>query len=121
MEFTFGVISTVTLDHKEGAPESKLMSSQYNLFIDDVENKKAGSDIHIDKSMYLDGEGYPTAAGCQMITEVLVTAISGNIHAAHQQGFKDSAQHFREIIKNLEDQFILNVDIEKSAFGEKKK
>lgn len=116
MEITFGVISTLTLEYKPGADRSKLVDSKFNLFIDDDANKLSGSHGKINPDAYFDKEGLPTADGCRSITEILVTSLSANIHASHQKGFRDSAEHLRYVIKELERHFVAVVDIEKDVF-----
>lgn len=55
---------------------------------------------------YNDRRGLPTKAGSHALTNAFVQGLVGNIHHAHQKGFKDSAEHLRYIIAELERGFI---------------
>lgn len=68
----------------------------------------------LDKDKYIDPDkGYPNYDGTALITNTLTQGLIANIHMAHQNKFYDSAAHLRKIIKDLEDGFIGNMNIEK--------
>lgn len=66
---------------------------------------------NLDPSAYNDPSGLPTKNGCNAITQTLIQGLLGNIHTAHQQGYRDSAEHLRYIISKLEEGFIQVPDI----------
>jgi hypothetical protein len=66
----------------------------------------------LDVQHYFDQNGSPNITGGHVVTDVLVQALIGNIHAMHQEGKIDSAQHLRRVIKELERGFIAQVKIE---------
>lgn len=71
-----------------------------------------GMSPNMDIKRYFDKDEYPNKDGCEAITRTLVAALSGNIHMAHRCGYRDSAEHLRSIISQLEDMFVLNPDLE---------
>lgn len=50
------------------------------------------------------------------VSEVLVQGLIGNIHLAHEKGFRDSAEHLRWIISELERGFIEVTNVQQSNF-----
>lgn len=70
----------------------------------------------LDRSMYLDKEGLPTEAGSKALSNVLVQGLIGNIELAHRKGFRDSVEHLKWIISELERGFIEITNFEKSTF-----
>jgi hypothetical protein len=106
MEFSFEVRVILRLEHKEGMEGSKHVSTDFNLIVS----------RELDEKQYLDKEGLPTEAGSVALSNVLVQGLIGNIHAAHEKGFKDSAEHLRFIISELERGFVAVANVEKSTF-----
>ena len=106
MEFSFEAKVVLTLEHKAGMPTSKHVATTFNL---DVLG-------HLDKSHYLDSEGLPTKEGSKILSNVLVQGLIGNIHLAHDEGFRDSAEHLRWIISELERGFVNVANVSKSNF-----
>lgn len=96
MEFTFKAEVHLTLENNPGETMSKHVSTDFTLDI-------IGP---LDKAMYISKEGMPTEAGSKAITLALVQGLVGNIHMAHEKGFRDSAEHLRYIISELERGFI---------------
>lgn len=96
MKFSFTVTTILRLDHQPGAS-----TSYHN-----------GTDIRLDVSVGMDAEAYiekgglPNQEGSKVITNVLVQGLVANIHSCHQKGFRDSAEHLRFIIAELERGFI---------------
>lgn len=67
---------------------------------------------NLDPKAYYDRDGNMTAIGSKTITNVFVQGLVGNMHAAHQAGFMDSAEHLRYIIKELERGFVAQVEVD---------
>lgn len=92
MEYEMTGIVTLTLDHKKGSATSSHVSTNFRLEVDD----------QLNQSQYIDDGDLPTQEGSKVLTNILVQGLVGNIHMAHQKGFKDSAEHLRLIISELE-------------------
>ncbi len=71
-----------------------------------------GMSPNMDIKSFFDKNDFPNKEGCEVITRTLVSAISGNIFMAHQQGYIDSAAHLRLIIGQLEEMFVMNPTLE---------
>jgi hypothetical protein len=95
MKFSFDAIVRLTLNHEKGSTTSTHIATDLRL--------EPGRGL--DLKQYLD-HGRATKEGSRVLTKVLVSGLAANIHAAHQKGYKDSAEHMREIIAELERQFI---------------
>lgn len=106
MEFSFGAKVVLTLEHKNGMSTSTHVATDFNLEV-------IGE---LDKKQYLDKEDLPTSAGANVLSSVLVQGLVGNIHMAHEKGFRDSAEHLRWIISELERGFTSVAIIEPSNF-----
>ena len=106
MEFSFEAKVVLTLEHKKGMATSKHIATDFNL---DVIGE-------LDKKQYLDKYDLPTKAGSKVLSNVLVQGLVGNIHLAHEKGFRDSAEHLRWIIAELERGFITVTNVEQSNF-----
>jgi len=106
MEFSFDARVVVVMDHKNGSQNSSHISTNFNLY----------PSSNLDKKMYINSENLPTKEGSKVLTTTLVQGLIGNIHMAHASGFKDSAQHLREIITQLEAGFVAVAQITKSEF-----
>ena len=70
----------------------------------------------LDRKQYLDKEDLPTEAGSKVLSNVLVQGLVGKIHMAHEKGFRDSAEHLRWIISELERGFVTVANVEQSNF-----
>jgi len=68
---------------------------------------------NLDETKYFDQNDNPTPSGSNAITDCLVQGLIGNIHQSHQSGNRDSAEHLRYIISELERGFVENVTIKK--------
>lgn len=108
MEFSFEGRVVLTLNHEEGANHSTHVSTDFNLDV-------IGG---LDRTKYLDEEDLPNKEGSKVLTNVLVQGLIGNIHMAHENGYRDSAEHLRWIISELESGFVALTTIEKSYFKE---
>jgi len=65
----------------------------------------------LDKSKYISDETVFTAEGSKVATTAFCQALIGNIHIAHQYGFRDSAEHLRYIIDTITKGFAAVPDI----------
>ena len=70
----------------------------------------------LDKRQYLDKDDLPTNVGSKTLSNVLIQGLVGNIHMAHEKGFRDSAEHLRWIISELERGFVTVANVEQSNF-----
>ena len=106
MEFSFEGRVLLTLDYEPGMPSSKHVATNFNL---DVSG-------NVDRDMYLDGEDLPTPEGSRALSHVLIQGLVGNIHFAHEKEFRDSAEHLRWIISELEKGFVAVANVNKDTF-----
>jgi hypothetical protein len=106
MEFSFEAKVVLTLEHKQGMATSKHVATDFNLEVDK----------QLDRKQYLDSEDLPTEAGSKVLSNILVQGLVGNIHMAHEKGFRDSAEHLRWIISELERGFVTVANVEQSKF-----
>jgi len=95
MEFTIQGISILTLGYKDGQ-KAQLISTDFNLEVSK----------QLDESMYLDEEGSPTKDGVKALSQCFIQGLIGNVHYAHEKGYRDSAEHLRYIISELERAFV---------------
>jgi hypothetical protein len=98
----FVAISKLNIKHDLTTNKSR--HDGVNILLETSEN--------LDRSKYIKSDGYLTEEGNKILTQVLVQALIGNIHLAHQHNKIDSAKHLREIISELEIGFIRNVKID---------
>ena len=98
MEYHIEVTSMLhwTLDHDRGT--STVRECEVSL----------GSSIPVDKSHLVADDGDFSATGVKAITQGLVQGLVTNIHSAHKVGIRDSAEHLRYVIKELERGFVLS-------------
>ena len=75
--------------------------TQFNLLVE--------GPVH--ESAYLDETGLVNKEGSKALSTTLVQGLVANIHMAHEKGFRDSAEHLRWIIAELERGFVAIVDI----------
>lgn len=66
----------------------------------------------LDESAYYDEEGRPNPRGVQAISSTLIQGLLANIHGAHQNLTRDSAEHLRYVIGELERGFVALVKAE---------
>lgn len=107
MEFSFKAEVVLSLEANKGDKSSKLISTDFYLEVS----------RNLKQSNYLDEEGMPTKDGCKVLTECLTQGLAANIHYAHQLGLRDSAEHLRYIIAQLEKAFIAQGEISKGHFN----
>ncbi len=65
--------------------------------------------IQFDKAAYYEGDQL-SANGVQAVTSTLIEGLLANLHGAHINGTRDSAEHLRYIIDRLEQGFVRLVD-----------
>lgn len=106
MEINFEARVGLILDHIEGTGKTKLNSTKFNLLVDE----------NLDKSRYIDEEELPNKEGSIVVTTILVHGLIGNIHMAHEKGYRDSAEHLRWIIGELEKGFASVAEVKKGTF-----
>ena len=108
MEFSFKAEVVLRLKNQKGESKSKHDGCDFNITPSD----------NLDPSFYLDRDGLPTKDGSKVFTTVLISGLAGNIHLAHEKGWKDSAVHLREIISELERHFVEVPTIKKGNFND---
>lgn len=64
-------------------------------------------DRSLEKSAYVNPDGGLTAAGVQSMTATLIQGLNCSIQSAHQSGIRDSAEHLRYVISELERAFVM--------------
>lgn len=101
-----GVQVSLNLDLKKD--KTTIKSTDFNIF----------TGGRLASGAYKDRNGVPNKMGTKAVTQVLVHGLIANIHFAHQREYKDSAQHLREIIAELEKGFIALTDVSQAEFGE---
>lgn len=106
MEFRIEGHVAITMEHKPGETKSKLVATDFYLSVSD----------NLDKKQYLDKEKLPTANGSHSLTAAFIQGLVGNIHLAHDKGFRDSAEHLRYIIAELERGFVQVATLTKGNF-----
>lgn len=106
MEFSFAAKVVLTLEHKKGMTKSKHVSTGFNLIPDE----------NLQSLEYLDSEDMMTKSGSKVFSNVLIQGLVGNIHFAHEKGFRDSAEHLRWIIGELERGFASVAQVDTSKF-----
>lgn len=106
MELSFEAKVVLMLEQKPGMTMAKHVATEFNLY----PSKELNQDL------YKDNEGLPTKEGSKALANVLIQGLVGNIHIAHEKGFRDSAEHLRWIIAELEKGFVTVANVYKSDF-----
>jgi|GEM_PF-1686584 len=96
MRYKITGIVTVTADYEPGSQKSTHVATDFRLEVSK----------NLDQSQYNDHRGLPTKGGSHALTQAFVQGLIGNIHHAHEKGFRDSAENLRYIISELERGFI---------------
>lgn len=92
----------------------------------ELAKKEAGSQLisssirlspskNLDKKMYINDNGLPTKDGLDVISNAFIQGLVCCIHTQHQNGQRDSAEHLRYIISELERGFVANINVEPNA------
>lgn len=97
----------VTLEYKEGQSKSNHVATDFNLDVSE----------NLDREMYLDKDDMPTKEGVKALSQCFIQGLIGNIHYAHEKGYRDSAEHLRYIISELERGFIEVPNVSKDTFN----
>lgn len=92
MIFKITGIVTVIADYDKGSSTSTHVETCIRLEVSK----------HLDQASYNDKLGLPTKGGSHALTQAYVQGLIANIHHAHQKGYRDSAEHLRYIISELE-------------------
>lgn len=114
MKFTFTAGAILTLDHKEGETTSTM--DEVSIYLDLSKN--------LQRRKYFDERNVPTRAGVDAITHSFVAGLIGNIQSAHEEKIRDSAEHLRHIIAELEKGFVIvpaRIEVGYQADPEEKK
>lgn len=96
MRYSITGIVKVTADYSHGDTKSTHVATDFKLEVSK----------HLEQSKYNDRRGLPTKEGAHALTNAFVQGLVGCIHHAHEKGYKDSAEHLRYIISELERGFI---------------
>jgi len=67
----------------------------------------------LDENQYFGTDGNLNKFGVQAATVTLIQGLIANIHGAHQNGLRDSAEHLRYIISQLEQGFVAQVEVQR--------
>lgn len=105
MQYGFKAMVVVEIEHQEGWTASKHLATKFNL-------ETIGP---LKREMYIEND-LPTKMGSEALSITLVQGLVGNIHLAHDKGWRDSAEHFRWIISELEKGFAAVANVQKSRF-----
>lgn len=106
MEFSFEGIARVTMEHTKGSTTSKHVATDF--FLECSSN--------LDDKKYMNDDDVLTKDGSHALTQCFVQGLVGNIHFAHQQGYRNDAEHLRYIIAELERGFASIADATKSTY-----
>lgn len=106
MEFFIKARCKTTFTHQHGEEKATHVSTDFNLETSDG----------IPREQCFDLEGLPTKDGCAFLTQAFIQGLIGNLHYAHHKEFRDSAEHLRYIISELERAFIEVPTISKAKF-----
>lgn len=108
MDYTFTGVVDLTLSPNDESGKSIHRETSIHLEIDK----------RLDKSGYINKDGTPNKEGSKVLTNTFVQGLIANIHYAHENGLRDSAEHLRFIVSELERCFIEQGTI---RVGEKKR
>lgn len=106
MKFKIEAISILTLEQTPGDQTSKHVSIEITM--------------GTDGEYGFHREGVPTKTGVKAMTLALAQGLVANIHASHEKGYWDSAQHFRYVINELERGFSTVADISTGIYQKNK-
>lgn len=106
MEFQFEGICRLTMEHKKGSIASRHVATDF--FLEVSEN--------LDDKQYINTDDVLTEKGSHALTQCFVQGLIGNIHFAHQQGYRNDVEHLRYIISELERGFSSIAETYKSNY-----
>lgn len=61
---------------------------------------------NLDSKKYVDKDGLPNEEATKVLTHCFIHGLIGNIHAAHQAGYRNDAEHLRFAIEELQKLFV---------------
>lgn len=105
MEFSMTGISKLTLNHRPGEPTSSHVATDMRFEVSK----------NMDQKKYLDKDDLPTKDAIKPISQCFIQGLVANIHAAHQKGWWDSAEHLRYIMTELQRGFVEVATVEEGT------
>lgn len=106
MIYTLEGISRITAEYQKGAITSKHLATDFYLEVSE----------NLDSDKYMNKDDILTAIGSQAVTQAFVQGLIGNIHFAHQHGYRNDAAHLRYIISELERGFAAIAETSKGIY-----
>jgi hypothetical protein len=106
MEFKIKAIATLRGEADKETRSLKLKGSDLEL-----ETEAPDLDESLHGSLF-NKDGFLTKFGCEIATRALVSSLIANLHYAHQASLIDSSEHYRAILKDLEEGFISNINLD---------
>lgn len=106
MEYTLEGIVRVTAKHTKGSLKSQHVATDFYLEVSE----------NLDESKYMNDEDVLTADGSKALTQCFIQGLVGNIHMAHERGYRNDVEHLRYIISELERGFSSIATTEKSIY-----
>ena len=105
MEFSFEAKVVLELEHKKDSTFSKHVATKFNMSVSK----------NLDKKKYINEKDLPTKEGSIILSNILIQGLVGNIHFANDNKYRDSAEHLRWIISELERGFaaVSTVEVDK--------
>lgn len=110
MEYYFGVQVKLELLYDESKEASNHGATLLSLVVSP----------NVDRDVYMNEETGPTKAGDEAITVTLVQGLIAAIHEQHDKGRRDSAEHLRYIISELERGFSTVAEVTRYKPGDKR-
>lgn len=102
MKFDIIGHSIVTLEHIEGEPTSKHITTQYNL---DVSK-------NVDRKNFFDDDNVPNQAGSKALSQCFLQGLIANIHYANSKGYRNIQDHIKYIQDELSRGISMDVKID---------
>lgn len=106
MKCHFEAVTRLVLEPNQSTGKSR--HTQTDIYLEVSNN--------LNKDNYVNDDGSLTTDGSRAFTNTLVQGLIANIHASHQAGYIDSAEHLRMIIRELERGFIQQVKVENGTY-----
>lgn len=102
LEFTFEVITQMTLEHEKGAKTSALKEARVKL----------NPHKPLDKSMYLDGKDLPRKDAMKPITNTLLSGLIAHVRFCAEKGWMKEGDHMNYIMEHMQGMFVQQADID---------
>lgn len=106
MENSLEARVVLKIEHEPGQEKAKHIATSFNLEVSS----------NLTRTMYINNEGAMTSIGSMAMTNILVQGLIGNLHLSHEKNWRDSAEHLRYIISELERGFVQVTHLELSHF-----